>query len=228
MCHKNKNTKGGPSNIKHGKHDKKVNNTTNNEDKKKDDSANHLYTTGNNNAWVRNISSTPFTEVQMKLLNHGPNYVVVPRSPPIAEYIASIEQVCTTLKQGRQKNWEGRWRLSLRNTAPMYNLTREEHKALEELKKDKNRMVLTADKGVSMVMIDNEYIKKAEEILRQPTYKPIPTDPTNKHKNKLISLLKNIKTEGGIYEVTYRRLPYRGKSTQILWVTQSAQDRNAT
>ena len=51
-----------------------------------------------------------------------------------------------------------------------YNLTREEQKALEELKKDKNRMILTADKGVSLVVIDKEeYIRKAEELLRQPT-----------------------------------------------------------
>ena len=96
-------------------------------------------------------------------------------------------------------------------TTPKYNLTKEEHKALEELKKDKNRMVLTADKGVSIVMIDKEeYIRKAEELLRQPTYKPIPTDPTNKYKNKPISLLKNIKTEGGIDEVTNRRIYPKG------------------
>ena len=47
------------------------------------------------------------------------------------------------------------------NTAPKYSLNREEHKALEELKKDKNRMILTADKGVSIVVIDKEeYIRK--------------------------------------------------------------------
>ena len=74
-------------------------------------------------------------------------------------------------------------------------------------------MVLTADKGVSIVVIDKEkYIRKAEELLRQPTYKPIPTHSTNKYKNKLISLLKNIKTEGGMDEVTYRRLYPTGAS----------------
>ena len=97
-------------------------------------------------------------------------------------------------------------------TPPKYNLKRE-HKALEELKKDKNRVIFTADKGVSIVVIDKEeYIRKAEELLRQPTYKPIPTDPTNKYKNMLISLLKKIKTEGGIDEVTYRRLYPTGAS----------------
>ena len=98
--------------------------------------------------------------------------------------------------------------------SPKYNLTREEHKALEELKKDKYRIVLTTDKGVSILVMDKEeYIRKAEELLRQPTYKPISTDPTNKYKNKLISLLKNIKTEGGIDEVTHRRLYPTGASS---------------
>ena len=52
----------------------------------------------------------------------------------------------------------------------------------------------------------DEYIKKAEELLNQPTYKSIPTNPTTKYKNKLITLLKTIKAEGGINEFNYRRL----------------------
>ena len=68
-------------------------------------------------------------------------------------------------------------------------------------------MVLTADKGVSLVVLDTaDYKKKAEELLQQPTYQPIPTDPTSKYKNKLINMLKSIKTEGGISEVVYKRL----------------------
>ena len=34
----------------------------------------------------------------------------------------------------------------------------------------------------------------------------LPSDPTTKHKNKLIVLLKTIKAEGGISDTTYRRL----------------------
>ena len=68
-------------------------------------------------------------------------------------------------------------------------------------------MILTVDKGVSMVVMDrDDYNTKAEELLHQPTYRPIPSDPTNKMKNKLITLLKKIKTEGGLSETTYKRL----------------------
>ena len=48
--------------------------------------------------------------------------------------------------------------------------------------------------------------KNAEELLQQPTYQPIPTDPTSKYKNKLINMLKSIKAEGGISEAVYKRL----------------------
>ena len=87
------------------------------------------------------------------------------------------------------------------------NITREERKAIRELKEDKSRMVLTADKGVSLVIMDTtDYKKKAEELLRQPTYQPIPTDPTSKYKNKLINMLKSIRAEGGISEAVYKKL----------------------
>ena len=81
---------------------------------------------------------------------------------------------------------------------PKSNITREEQKVLAELRRHKNRIILTADKGVSMMVMDKEdYIRKAEELLDQPAYRSIPTDCTTKYKNKLISLLKTIKTEGG-------------------------------
>ena len=78
---------------------------------------------------------------------------------------------------------------------------------MKELKNDITRMMLTTDKGMSMVVMDREeYIQKSEELLSESTYKILPTDPTNKYKNKLISLPKAIKAEVGINETTFRRL----------------------
>ena len=96
----------------------------------------------------------------------------------------------------------------LKKTPPLrHNLTKEEQKAIGELKRDKTSVILTADKGVSAVVMDKEqYINKAEELLNQPTCKTTQSDPMTKYKNKLISLLKTIKTEGGMSEPLYRRL----------------------
>ena len=75
-------------------------------------------------------------------------------------------------------------------------------------------MVLTADKGVSLVVLDKEdYIQKSEELIQQPNYKILPSDPTIKHKNKLISLLKSIKGDGGINDNLYRKLYPTGASS---------------
>ena len=139
---------------------------------------------------------------------------MVPKNPPIMEYIATIEKACTSLQPGKAEELRGEVKANIKKMQPLkYNLTKEEHKALEELRKDKTSMILTADKGVSIVVLDKEeYIKKADELLSQSSYKNISTDPTNRYKNKLITLLKKIKAEGGMDDATYRRLYPTGAS----------------
>ena len=78
------------------------------------------------------------------------------------------------------------------------NITKDEHKALGELKEDTSRLVLTVDKGMALVVMDKEdYVQKAKELVEQSTYRNITSDPTTRHKNKLINILKAIKSEGG-------------------------------
>ena len=45
-----------------------------------------------------------------------------------------------------------------------------------------------------------------EDLLEDNTYKKIAEDPTPKQKNKLMSILRNIKAEGGLKEEVYKRL----------------------
>ena len=154
-------------------------------------------TSGENS--VRNISKTPLTQSQEKLLLHGPNFVIVPKEPPTSEYIVAIEKATLKLPPGKLEELRGEIKAILKkktNTKP--NITKEEHWAIKELRNDNTRMVLTADKGVSMVVMDKEdYNTKSEQLLQSSMYKILTTDPTTRHKNKLISLLKSIKAEGG-------------------------------
>ena len=142
--------------------------------------------------WVRNISKTPLTKAQENLLAHGLNYVIVPKEPPTVEYITAIEKACLKLPMGKAEELRGEIKAILKkktNIKP--NISKEEYQAIKELRNDNTRMVLTADKGVSMVVMDREdYNNKSEELLQSSTYKVLTTDPTTKHKNKLISLLK--------------------------------------
>ena len=81
------------------------------------------------------------------------------------------------------------------------NSSKEERKTLTELKKDKDRMPLTAEKEVAMVVLNKEeYIQKVENLLAQSTYKTIERHPTNKIKAKLILILKRTKRETGMEE----------------------------
>ena len=134
------------------------------------------------NTWVRNLSSTPLTQDQVKALSNGPNYVIVPKVPSVGEYITAIENVCNQLQQGKVEELRGEIKTVLKKIQlPRHNISREERKAIGELRKDKSRIILTVDKGVSMVVMDrDDYNNKAEEILNQPAYRPIPNDPTNK------------------------------------------------
>ena len=152
------------------------------------------------------------TEAQECLLAHRPNFVRVSKEPPTCEYIAATEKACHHLMQRKAEELKGEKKSLLKkkhNTKP--NIPREEYQVLKQIKNDKTRMVLTADKGVSMVVVDREeYIQKSEDLLQQHNYKILQSDPTTKYKNKLISLLKTIKAECGMDDNTYRRLYPRG------------------
>ena len=89
------------------------------------------------------------------------------------------------IKMGEAEElWEEVKAILKKKQPPMSNITKEEKKALKELKNDNTRIIMTADKGVSMVVMNrDEYITKAEELASQPAYKSIPTNPTTKYKN---------------------------------------------
>ena len=72
-----------------------------------------------------------------------------------------------------------------------------------ELKRDKSSIILTADNGITMVVMDRqEYIDKANNLLAQLDYRPIPHDPTNKIKAKLITILRKVKKKSGLDDST--------------------------
>ena len=82
------------------------------------------------------------------------------------------------------------------------------HRALTELKKDNTRVVLTVDKGVAMVIMDQQdYTNKGLALLQDTnTCKVLHNDPTPQLKNKLISLLKDIKQTGGLTTQKYKQI----------------------
>ena len=58
-----------------------------------------------------------------------------------------------------------------------------------------------------MVIIDRQdYVSKANNLLSQSTYKTIQRDPTDTIKNKLITILKRVKSQTGLSNQTYKAM----------------------
>ena len=157
-----------------------------------------------NKKWVIILSSTSLTEGQQSVLAKGLNLSLTPNYIPNIEYITVVESRCGKLKE--QETMERRTDINalLRKakvTKP--NITRQESIALSQLR----RVILTADKGVAMVVMDREdHINKAKDLLLQLAYGAIPADPTNRIKAQLITKLRRIKKETNMDEDMYKAM----------------------
>ena len=81
-----------------------------------------------------------------------------------------------------------------------------------------------------MVIMDRQdYISKANNLLSQNTYNTIQWDPTNTIKNKLITILKRVKSQTGLSNQTYKAMyPTGCVPPQVLWPPQDPQARYPT
>ena len=194
LCQKSSFKRGGCSNNIHSSKDDWLYPYLNNQ---KNQQQNNMQN-NNKNKWVINISNKPLTADEERLLAHGPNYALVLKDPPIIQYVAAIENACTRLEEGQADEFRVQVKVAIqRIQKPKPNITRGERKAIAELKKDPSRMVLTADKGVALVVMNKEDYN---------TYRAITSDPTMRLKNKMINMLKSIKTKEGMSEDLHKRL----------------------
>ena len=88
-------------------------------------------------------------------LSKGLNYAVA--SNPYLVYITSIESACQRVDHQEAEELRADInRVPRSSHTPKPILTKEELKALSELKKDSNRIVPTAAKGVAMIVMDRK------------------------------------------------------------------------
>ena len=144
----------------------------------------------------------------MSVLAKGPNFSITSRYIPNVEYITVVESVCSKLKEEEGMELRSDINALLRKAkAPQPNLTGQERIGLGQLRKDEDRVILTADKGVAMAVMEREdYVSKVQELLKQPAYRSIPSDPTNKIKAHLITKLRKIKKDNNLDEGTYKAM----------------------
>ena len=156
--------------------------------------------------WVINLSSKPLTQAQRSVLAKGLNFAVSPRHPPNLKYITAIESVCTKLGQQDAEELRADINRVLRSSRHP-NLIQLRLNLIRELNRDRDCIVLTADKGVAMVIMNRQdYINEFNNLLNQPTYRVIPQDPINTIKNKLINILRRVKNQKGLNSITYKSI----------------------
>ena len=88
------------------------------------------------------------------------------------------------------------------------NITKAEHFALENLRKDKDCIIVTADKGVALVVMDKaEYITKCEALLQDNSvYQHLSKDTSPTIHKELIKILQDYKKNNFISETEYTQL----------------------
>ena len=146
-----------------------------------------------------NLSSKPLSTAQEKVLAYGPNFPVTLKYPPYQEYITAADVACQSLKPTEAEKFRADIARVLKQARPpKANISKEEWRAIKELRSDKEHLILTAGKGVALVVMDRrDYARKMKELLDDNnTYRPLKMDPTNRQKNRLIYILRSIVTFG--------------------------------
>ena len=107
------------------------------------------------------------------LLEKGPKFAVTPATIPIKEYISTSTMSALQADELNGVDCSGLYHdvnriLNTFTNKPIHtNITKSEHLALENLKKDKDHIIVTADKGVTLGVMDKiEYITKCKALLQ--------------------------------------------------------------
>ena len=122
--------------------------------------------------WVINLSKKELTPEEKSLLQKGPKFAVTPTTIPIKEYVSTTTVAALQVGELNGVDCSGLYHVNrILNTftnKPIHtSITKPEHLGLENLRKDKNCIIVTADKVVALVVMDKtEYITKCEALLQ--------------------------------------------------------------
>ena len=94
-------------------------------------------------------------------------------------------------------------------------ITKAEHLALENLRKDKDSIIGTTEKGVALVVMDKtEYITKCEALLQDNSvYQHLSRDTSPTIHKELIKILQDYKNNNFISETKYTQLRPHGSNS---------------
>ncbi|XP_072050219.1 uncharacterized protein [Amphiura filiformis] len=180
------------------------------------------YQANNKKGHVVNLSKYKLNAAQTSVLTKGLNYAISPSKIPAEEFVLATELACKHLPLADGIQLRAKIANTLKSSkVPEQNVTKEERKAIKDLKKAEDIIILPADKGKSTVLLDKvEYEEKVNTMLGdKKTYEELPADPTAKYKRKLVSALSKLKNEGKITETKYKQLYPTAENVPRLYCT---------
>ncbi|GJQ73674.1 hypothetical protein Trydic_g14012 [Trypoxylus dichotomus] len=133
---------------------------------------------------VINLSTLQLSHEQAKVLAKELNFAVAPTRIPKEEIITQVE--CAIRRLPAEEAEEIRHktcRILQKPKPPARNITKEERKALEDIRRNKNLIVVRADKGNATVRDRQDYNMKIQMLLDTDHYKKLNNDPTTKRHN---------------------------------------------
>ena len=112
--------------------------------------------------WVINMSCRQLTHIKTNLLAKDLNFSITSKTLPNKDIIATIEDEVKDLEKEEVNTTRARVSLTLENSKPPKdNLSKDERKTLKELQSDTSIVILPADKGRSVVILNREdYLEK--------------------------------------------------------------------
>ena len=168
--------------------------------------------------WVINLSSKSLSNGEQSLLQKGSKLAVSSSKVPLTKYIAVTKRICDELDE----NTAGKDCTEIyQNTKEVlqhfrdkkghtHNTTKEEWEAIKTLKEYSSHVVLTADKGVALVVMDkSQYIEKCMALLNDTkVYKPCKDTTKKLHRDVQESLWKLNREHGTSRLYNWSKLHY--------------------
>ena len=168
--------------------------------------------------WVINLFKKELTPEEKSLLQKGLKFAVTPAIIPIKEYISTT--TVAALQAGELNGVDcsdlyhdvNRILNTFTNKPVHTNITKSEDLALENLRKDKDHIIVTAENGVDLVVMDKtEYITKCEALLQDHSvYQHLSKDTSPTPHKELIKILQDYMNNNFISETESNQLRSHG------------------
>ena len=166
--------------------------------------------------WIINLSNKELTPEEKSLLQKGPKFAVTLATTPIKEYILTTTMAALQAGDLNGVDCSGLYhdvnRILNTNTYKHHQIRT---LALENLRKDKDRIIVTTDKGVALVVMDKtQYITKCETLLQENSvYQHLSKDTSPTIHKELIKILQDYKNNNFISETEYTQLRSHGSNS---------------